>query len=148
MASLHCCTLFYLCCQKRPGILKMVHSWFPPSVISIPSAQRLLPQVYPLCCVCQPLFSNKCHCLLPCFELEHIPVSPHIQLKAALYWFNSPLFSMTTVTMRDVHPNFQLLHNCHWAEIQVVWHSIWLGINSHWLILSSACLAFEMPGIC
>lgn len=50
--------------------------------------------------------------------------------------------------MRDVHPNFQLLHNRHWAEIQAIWHLICLGINSHWFILSSAGPAFEMPGIC
>lgn len=157
-AFLHCGAALYLLCsppvshllpRKLRNIENRVASCFPSSAIHILLTWRLLPQVISLCHVCQLVFNNKCHCLLLCFQLGHVSVSLHIQLKAALHWFNSPSL---------VWPNSQWgmhIQTSSYCTIATGHKFKWFGTASGWesIPISSFCpvhafLLIEMPDIC
>lgn len=158
MASLHCGAaprplLFLpvspLLPRKMRNLENRVASWFPLSVIHIPLTWRLLPQVLSLCHVCQLVFSNKCHCLLLCFELEHVSVSLHVQLKAALRWFNSPFlvwpYSQWGMCIQtSSYCTIATGHKFKRFGTASGWESIPIGS----FCPAHAFLLIEMPGIC
>lgn len=141
--------IFTFAAEKMRNLENRVSSWFPPLMIYIPSTRRLLSQVFSFCHVCQLVFRNKRHCLLLCFELEPISVSLHIELKAALYWFNSPFlvwpYSQWGMCIQtSSYCTIASGHKFKWFGTASGWESIPIGSFSP----VHAFLLIEMPGIC